>query len=508
MTGGLTVSGVVKSFGPNRVLDGVDLQVGLGEIHGLLGLNGSGKSTLVKVLSGYHRADAGLATFGGEPLGDGTGRVVVLHQDLGLEPSLPVLDNVVVASRYATRALAPVRRRALAAEVGLLLEELQARIHPRQLVADLPAAARAQVAFARAMFRLRRTSGAQPMLFILDEPTANLPTGEVQHLIDTVRRVAEAGNAVIYVSHRMAEIDEVTHRLSILRDGRVALSADTRDVSRDQLIEAMLGASLDAVPLRSEHPLDPRPGLEVRGLSTERLRAVDLDAPRGIVTGVTGLAGMGCEDLPEVLAGLRKPLRGTVSVDGSVLPARHGYRVARQRGVALVPADRLRAGLWREGSARDNVSITVLSRFHGRLGLSHSRERAGARQVMADVGVTPLDADRPVWAFSGGNQQKMLLGKWLQTDPSTWILHEPTQGVDAAASQAILLRLRAVADSGAVVLIVSGDFSQLAQICDRVHVIREGDVVGTLDGGEVTERDIARLAQGSAAELVREVRGG
>lgn len=500
---GLAVSAVVKSFGPNRVLDGVDLQVAPGEIHGLLGLNGSGKSTLVKVISGYHRADFGRVTFGGEPLGDrseGNGRVVVLHQDLGLEPSLPVLDNVVVGSRYATRACAPVRRRTLSAQVAGLLAELQARIAPEQPVAELPAAARAQVAFARAMFSLRHTSGDQPMLFILDEPTANLPTGEVQLLIETVQRVAEAGNAVIYVSHRMAEIDQVTYRLSILRDGRVALSTDTRDISRDQLIAAMLGASLDAVALRSERSLDQRPGLEVRGLSTERLHNVDLDAPRGIVTGVTGLAGMGYEDLPEVLVGLRRPLRGTVSVDGAALPARHGYRIARQRGVAIVPADRLRAGLWREGSARDNVNITVLPRFRGRLGLNRSREHTAARQVMADIGVTPPDVDRPVWAFSGGNQQKLLLGKWLQTRPNTWILHEPTQGVDAAATQAILQRIRAVADGGAVVLIVSGDFGELARICDRVHVVRDGGVVGTLRGGNVTEREITRLAQGSSAE--------
>jgi len=493
----LRLDGIRKSFGPIEVLHGVDFSVKPGEVHGLLGENGCGKSTLVKIITGVHGADDGRLQVWGEdvslPVGDPHKHgVTVIHQDLGLAPDMTVADNIGAASRYGTGLFRPIRKRAELARCREVVERVGLDVSVHQLVSELKPAERAGVAVARATRVLGE--GTSRHVFILDEPTAYLSAVEARRVIELMRSVARGGSSVVFISHRLQEVLEVTDRVTVMRDGHVVSTLETAEATHDSLITAMLGRKLDSFFPDRQSRDEGEILLDVRDLRGDRLRGVSFSLRAGEILGVAGLTGMGHDELPYLLGGAVPAAGGTVTLSGeSTLGA--GPRQLLSRGVVLVPADRQRDGGWMLGTAAENITLPLLSRYFRGGYLRPSAERRESRTLMERLGIRPPDPTRALASFSGGNQQKVIMAKWLSAEPRLLLLDEPTQGVDAGAKKEILELVVEVAAGGAGVLVASGDYEQLANVCDRVLIVRDGVVAATLTGAEITEDRIAAAAQ-------------
>ncbi len=477
--------GISKSFGPARVLTDVTLELFPAEIHGLVGQNGSGKSTLIKILSGLHRPDAGHVTSRGArhplPLSaaelDGLG-IAFVHQDFGLVETQSVVDNIRIGRYRPSRWSRRVRRDHEVGVVSEVLARLGADIDPRAPVGALSPADRAMVAIARALQNPAPGGG----VLVFDESTQSLPREVLDGFYRTVGELAAAGTAILLVSHRLEEIMSLTDRVTVLKDGRVvAAGVATGFTSRREITRLMLGADVDTRAMHDAVPTTPGDGgLTLRGLSAATLHGVDADVRAGEVVGVTGVTGSGHDELPYVVAGL-SPAQGRIGIDDHEIvlgPAQP--HTLLQAGVALVPQARVELGLALTMSALDNLCLPRLRSRSGRWRVTHSWQQDEFAWVVEHLGITPARADLPVAAFSGGNQQKLLLGRWLAAGPRVLVLHEPTQAVDVGARHDILRSVRAAAQAGTAVLVASIDNEDLATVCDRVLVLQDGVVVREL----------------------------
>jgi ribose transport system ATP-binding protein len=489
------LTGISKRFGGARALIDVDLRIEPGEVHGLLGQNGSGKSTLLKVPSGFHDPDAGSLTVRGEPvplpLAPGAFRSLgfaFVHQDLALVPALSVAENLIV-SRLASRGRISWRRENAAAARLLGSYGLEG-IDPRAPVARLTQMQRALVAIVRAVEELR-VDGHDSGLLVLDEPTAFLPRVGIERLFGLVRELVRGGGSVLFVTHDLDEVREVCDRVTVLRDGRLAGTAELAGTSVDDLVEMIIGHRLERRAPERREATASAVALCARGVGGSIVRRVDLDVQRGEVLGITGLLGSGFEELVHVLFGAREGT-GTLEVSGTTVDvAGLRPRRAMELGMGFVPADRPLDAVIGSLSVTDNVTMTTLAAHRGALGLS----RAGLRATAAEIGerhaVTPNRPELPLQALSGGNQQKAVLGKWLQIEPPVLLLDQPTQGVDVRAREQIFGAVRAAAARGTAVVCASADYEELAGLCDRVLVLARGEVVLELSGDELTKERIA-----------------
>ncbi|WP_158605555.1 sugar ABC transporter ATP-binding protein [Amycolatopsis panacis] len=481
-----------------KALDDVDLDLLPGEIHGLLGQNGSGKSTLIKVLGGFHASDRGTVELSGRrvktPLAQVADHgIAIIHQDLGLVGSMSVIENIGVSDAYGGRRARPIDWKRLKADVLRIFRRLGTRIDPDARVDTLNPSDHSIVAVARALWLL--SLRATQHIFVLDEPTAYLGPAESGRLLDVMRAVAADGAAVLFVSHKLNEVLSVTDRCTVLRDGRVVTTRPTEGLSAAEMVTLQLGRPIDDFyPPRAAEP-DGSVRLVAEGVSGAGVDDVSLSLRAGEVLGITGLVGMGQDPLAEMLAGARPVAAGTVrGPDGGVL--RGGIRAAMGAGVAFVPVDRKRQGLWLAARGRENLTLPTLRARRAWTPISASAERSAARKAFERVGVRPVAPDMPVGSLSGGNQQKVLMAKWLEFKPRVLILHEPTQGVDAAAKREILALVNASAEAGAAVIICSTDYEQLAATCHRVVTMRDGRVVAE-QSQPLTERDVLLSCQGA-----------
>ncbi|MCU1671234.1 MAG: sugar transporter ATP-binding protein [Blastococcus sp.] len=490
-----------KSFGAVRALHDVDLTVRRGEVHGLLGENGSGKSTLIKILSGFHTPDtgSGLAVNGRPvsfPLHPGKFRSLgmsFVHQDLGLVPSLSVVENLLVgdlASRRRWRLSWPRERRRAAetfASFGLGLD-------PRAQVADLRPSDRALLAIVRAVQEIRAHTaddGSDYGLLVLDEPTVFLPARDRDQLFVLIRRIAATRASILFVSHDLDEIRGITDRVTVLRDGVVRGTVETARASGEVLVEMIIGRRLQALPIERKRTATGA-AVSITGLNGRYARGVSLTVHRGEVVGLTGLLGSGFEEIPYYVFGARRAFAGRLAIDGRTYDLRAmSPSRALEAGVALLPADRHHDGSVGSLSLGDNVTVPALRKYRSRIGLNRRRMRSDARRLLAQFDVRPPDPRSTYQSLSGGNQQKALLAKWLQTKPSLLLLHEPTQGVDIRARQQIFRLTRKAAAGDTAVVCVSTDYDQLAAVCDRVVVFGRGRVGRELTGAEVTKERIA-----------------
>lgn len=483
----LALVGVSKAFGPARVLDDVGISLHRGEIHGLVGQNGSGKSTLIKVLSGYHRADAGHVEAAGRehalPLSaaqlDALG-IAFVHQDLGLVDTASVVDNIRVGRFARGQVSRLVRWRAEAEAAAATLAELGAAVDVRLPAGALSPADRAIVAIARAL-QGRRDGGG---VLVFDESTQSLPREVLEGFYATVRQLAAAGAAVLLVSHQLDEVLALASRVTVLKDGRVvAAGIPAGGTSRRELTRLMLGRDADTRALHDAVP--SRPGgaaLSARSLAGRFVRGIDLDIRAGEVVGVTGATGSGHDELPLLLSGAATGA-GSVTVGERRLDLRRA-RVGDfvRAGVALVPQGRATHGLALGLSVLDNLSIPRMRERSGRWRLTRRWQAEELQWVADTLGLTPRRGDLPAAALSGGNQQKLQIGKWLVASPAVLVLHEPTQAVDVGARRDILRVVREAAAGGAAVLVVSIDAEDLATVCDRVLVLEDGTVARELAG--------------------------
>ncbi len=476
----LDAHGASKTFGPTTVLQDAHLVVQPGEIHSLVGQNGSGKSTLVKILTGYHAPDAGMTlAVDGRPLAlpvqwraAQAAGVSVVHQDMGLLDHLTVSENIGIGGFVRSRLTGRIDWRRQDEVSAQVLARLDIPVHPRAMVGDLAPAHRAGVAIARA---LRATVPGEGVM-ILDEATRALPRDDLARVHDLLARVVASGTSVLMVSHNLEEVLTISHRVTVLRDGRVAgAGLPTAELAESDLARLMLGKTVDAVVrVPSTQELPAGPAAEIAGLVVDG-RPVSITVGRGEVVGLTGLPGTGFERVPYLLAGAVRAEGGTVTTPTRQVDlTRAEVADTLAAGIALVPERRVRDGLAVDLNVRDNLSLPNLRR-RGRPWLVRrgwQSELTG--HAVRRLGIKARSGEDLVKELSGGNQQKVLFAKWLATDPDLLVLHEPTQAVDVGARADLLRAVGDAAAAGRGVLLVSTEPTDLAEICDRVLVLHPG----------------------------------
>ena len=497
----LAIRNLSKSFGGARALDGVDLTVRAGEVHGLLGQNGSGKSTLIKVLSGYHEPEAGATVeLYGRPVALPMAAsqlkrlgLAFVHQHLGLIPSLTVLENLRIAG-FSTERRWFIDWRKERAQARATFECFELDINPRATVAELPQVERALLAIVRAFEQVRASQAEHGGggILVLDEPTPFLPKAGVERLFSLVRSIVKDGASVIFVSHDIDECLAITDRATVLRDGHVAGTLVTRDSSHSDFVELIVGRRVTAYHVEHGARADAAIDIAVEGLSGGAVQDFSIELRAGEIVGLTGLIGSGFGDVPYLLYGATPARSGHLAIDrrrhvvAHIDPAR-----AQQIGLALLPSDRLGAGGVGGLPVTDNVTLPVLARFLKGIMLDRRTMARRARELGETYDVRPNRPEMTLESLSGGNQQKVLLAKWLQTGPRLLLLDEPTQGVDVGARQQIYQAIDEASAKGMTVLCASTDYEQLAQICDRVLVFARGVVVRQIAGAEISKEHIA-----------------
>jgi ribose transport system ATP-binding protein len=500
----LEVHGLTKEYPGVRALKGVDFDVRAGEVHCLLGPNGAGKSTLIKCVSGVVEPTGGEILLQGEPLpvGDPAASlergIATIYQELDLVEDLTVAESVYLAHeprRGPFLDLDRMRRDA----AGLLSRLGHEGISPRAKIGALRPAAQQVVSIARALSRDVR-------LLIMDEPSAILDEGEVETLFDVVRRLTADGVAVVYISHRLDEIRRIGDRVTVLSDGRTVATGIAASTPTDRLVELMVGSAVERLyPDRPQATGDV--ALSVRGLRRlPEVRSASFEVRAGEVVGLGGLVGSGRSELLHLIYGLERPEAGEVFVDGKRLePGRPGAAIAA--GLGFAPEDRKSQGLLLDWSQTKNVSLADLSRF-GRGLLDVRAERAAVREQLRGLKTVPDDGERIVRELSGGNQQKVVLARWLLHRCRVLLLDEPTRGVDVATKAQLYRVIVDLAREGVAVLVVSSELGELVGICSRILVMREGELVHEADGAATSERELLRhaVAPTDSADLIEEVR--
>ncbi|MFB9384897.1 sugar ABC transporter ATP-binding protein [Pseudonocardia petroleophila] len=490
--------GIVKDFPGVRALDGVDLDVAAGEVHCLLGQNGAGKSTLIKVLAGAHRPDAGEVRWAGEPVSFGSPQaadaagIATIHQELDLVPGLSVAENIVLGHEPARLGFTRPRDAEDAAR-ALLRRLGHPEIPPRRELGRLPAAGQQVVSMARALARDAR-------LIVMDEPSAVLDPHEVENLFRVIRELTADGVAVVYISHRLAEIREIGDRVTVLKDGRtVARDLPARTTPTAEVIRLMTGRS-------SEHVFPPRTGeapgdtvLEVDGLARGgEFAGVSFTVRAGEVLGLAGLVGSGRSEILETVYGARRADAGTVRVHGRTL-RRGSVPGAVRAGVGLCPEERKSQGLLLGEPVYRNVTLPAMGRFARGGFVREQAELTAATEVTEQLDVRPADARRVVRTLSGGNQQKVVLARWLLRGCTVLLLDEPTRGVDVGARSEIYALVRQLAASGVAVVLVSSEVPEVLGLADRVLVVREGAVVHEAPADELDEGRVLDLVMEGTA---------
>ena len=486
---------VGKSFEGVRVLHAVNLAIAPGEIHGLVGENGSGKSTLVKILGGVHVPDRGSEIFLRDermslPLRNPQRHgLAIIHQDLALVESMSVVDNVGISTGFDRRLAGRISRRRENRIVRALAEKFGLSLDPEGLVSELSPAERSVVAILRALRQLGE--GSSGNVIVLDEPTAALPRDESIRLLELLRTMARNGTAVLYISHRLHEVLKVCDRISVLRSGNLVATRDAADTTESEIVELMLGYELGAFYPEKHVSRNEAVRLEVRNLTHGAVSDVSFSAHEGEIVGITGLAGMGQDDIPYLIAGGLTRLKGEVCVNGRIVDG--SAKSAKRAGMELVPGNRQRDAFWLDGTASENMTLPYVRKFWQGLRIRARREHEFVESEMRLYSVRPVSPSLQITKFSGGNQQKIVLARTLRQDPRVIVLHEPTQGVDAGAKKEILNVVRRSADEGAAVVVVSSDGEEVAQLCHRVLIMRYGAISATLAPDEVSEDRILSL---------------
>ena len=492
---GVEMTGISKVFGGTRALDDVSFSVRAGEVHALLGENGAGKSTLMKTLAGAHQASTGEIRISGErvsvssPHASRALGIGIIHQELALAPDLTVAENIFLGE------LPPlVNARTLRARAASLLRDLGFAIDPGALVGSLPLAFQQAVEIAKAMSRRVR-------ILILDEPTAVLAPPEVERLLDVVRALSRRGVSVIYISHRLNEIFRIADQITVLKDGRTVGTYDAAGMDERRLIPLMVGR--EAAQLFPKVARTPGEALlRVENLSAAGLvRDVSFTLRSGEVLGIAGLIGSGRTELARAIFGADRMESGAVTLAGR----RVTIRTPRQgvaAGIGLVPEDRKGQGLVLTLPIRQNVTFAILSRFTNGLGLlRRAAERAAVDAIARRTTIRARNLDLPVSSLSGGNQQKVVLAKWLDAGCKVVILDEPTRGVDVGARSEIYGLIESLAAAGLGVILISSDLIEVIGASDRVLVMSGGRISGSLSRGELSEARIMQLALRNTAHV-------
>lgn len=489
----LSVRGVSKSFAGVKALDSVDLEIREGEIHCLAGENGSGKSTLIKVISGVYKPDDGEITIDGEtfrslePTDAIRAGVQVIYQDFSVFPNLTVMENLALTTEVAAkRKFANWRRFRQLAEEAVAQIDLKIDLDAR--LGDLPVADKQLVAICRALLQNAK-------VLIMDEPTTALTNREVESLFRVIRRLQERGIAILFVSHKLDEVFEISERFTILRNGKLIVTADPADLDRKKFAKYMTGHDVDDQRFAQPDELGEEL-LRVEGLSLEgAFEDVTFTLRRGEILGVTGLLGSGRTELALALFGVFPATSGTMAIHGKEVSIKT-IADAIDNKIAYVPEDRLTEGLMLERSIADNIVISTIDQFSKGGWIDRAHRNRTVKEAVDELRIATPNPANAVSTLSGGNQQRVVLAKWLETNPDILILNGPTVGVDIGSKHEIHSILVELAKQGMGIIVMSDDIPELLQISRRIILLRDGAIAGEVDPEQVSESELSSLVTG------------
>lgn len=489
----LSMRNIAKAFGKFYALKGVDLTVWPGEIHALMGENGAGKNTLMKILAGAYTATSGEILIDGRPhaikgpkdaLAAG---ITLIYQEMQLAPNLTVAENIFLGSELARGGL--VQRKEMINQAQAVIDRLGAQFKASDRVMTLTIAEQQQVEIARALHRNSR-------VLVMDEPTAALSSRETQRLFELILRLRDEGMAIIYISHRMAEVYELSDRVSVLRDGQYVGSLTRDNLNASELVRMMVGRPLSDL-FNKERDIPPgQPRLRVEDLTDGgKVKASSLVVRAGEIVGLAGLVGAGRSELAQLIFGVRRATGGVIEIDGEPVVI-HSPRAAIELGIGFLTENRKEQGLFLEMAAQENITMATLER-DARWGMLN-RKKA---QTLSDDAISLLNIRVPhaqvrAGGLSGGNQQKLLISRWVAIGPRILLLDEPTRGVDVGAKSEIYRIMTQMARQGVAILMISSELPEVVGMSDRVYVMREGSIAGELQAGDISQESIMTLATG------------
>lgn len=492
-TDALVMRDIDKSFSRVQVLRGASFTLRRGECHALMGENGAGKSTMMKILAGVHARSAGTVEVAGEEVNFLTPReaekagIAMIYQEFSLVPTLTVAQNIFLGHEPKAMGGSMIRDKDMISRARELLSELGERIDPRERVENLSVGAKQIVEIAKALSKNAR-------IIVMDEPTASLSEEEAERLFTLVRKLKSSGISIVYISHRMSEIFRICDRITAMRDGRDILTANAGEVSMEELIRAMLGDDNSSTMHWVEREIDTAaaPVLTVRNLHVhDMVSDVSFDVRPGEIVGLAGLTGAGRTEIVEAVFGLRRPDSGEITISGRTV---RDTRDAIAAGAAFVPEDRRTQGLVLDHSIRDNIILPSLDSFNRGGIISDAAARTATKRHISDL---KIRAERPgqiVRYLSGGNQQKIVLAKWLERAPKLLILDEPTIGVDIGAKADLVETIRQAADAGTAVLVISSEFEELLAVSDRLLIIHDGRLIREMPRQAVDSEEVLHHA--------------
>ena len=498
----LEMEGISKRFAGVQALKGVSLSVWPGEVVALIGENGAGKSTLMKILGGVHQPDEGVIKIVGQPtviqsVKDSTrAGVGFIHQELNVLDNLDVAGNVFLGREPTTGGpLRLLNRARMQAETQPYLDQLGLNVSSATPLNQLALAQ-------QQMVEIAKTLSLQARILIMDEPTSSLTLTETERLIQVVKELRARGVSIIYISHRLGEVKEIADRVVSLRDGRNAGGLSRDEISHERMVSLMVGRDLE----KFQAPIDPAPKptrFSVRGLRTRRYpnQEVNFEIGAGEILGMAGLVGAGRSEVAQTIFGVDPSLGGTLTLDGQTLVVR-SPRDAIKQGVYLAPEDRRRSGLIVDMTIRDNITLPVLARYAPGGLIQRGREETVAQKASQALRVKTPSVDFLARNLSGGNQQKVVLAKWLSLEPKVMIFDEPTRGIDVGAKAEIYELMRGLAKEGVAVLMISSDMEEVLGQSDRIAVMHEGRISGFVMRAEASEETIMQLAVGQAAKRI------
>jgi ABC-type sugar transport system ATPase subunit len=487
----MRLRGISKTYPGVRALDGVDIDLFPGEVHALVGENGAGKSTLLKIACGAVPASEGTVEVNGEsvaflhPLAARAAGVIAVHQELTIIPAISALGNVFLGQEAA--AVGFLRRREMLARYAALSEQLGVRIDPHALGGSLSVADQQSLEIMRAL-------AAEAKVLIFDEPTASIGLTERQALYGIVRRLRSRGVAILFISHDLSEVLRLSDRITVLRDGKLVGTRPTADWTKDALVTAMLGETLAAAAPRARKRLVERETLRVEDVQVPgKVHGFSFGVAAGEIVGIAGLVGAGRSELLRAIAGVEPNASGTMTVNGKQVRWPRNSRAALRCGIALAPEDRKAQGLCLSLPAYANVTLTDPWKATRFAVLRTPREVKVAQPVAERVALQPGALKRVTRTLSGGNQQKLVLAKWLETQVKVLLVDEPTRGVDVGAKAELFAALEALAATGVAIVFVSSELEEVVDHSDRILVLSRGKLVGEFDGPTSSEQDILNV---------------
>lgn len=487
----VSMKGICKSFPGVKALDNVQLELHAGEVLALLGENGAGKSTLMKILSGVYTRDAGTMEIFGKSYGDLTPKqaqeigVAIIHQELNMCRHLSVAENMFLGREECRGIL--LSNKKMESEAQRVLDELKIDIDPRQVVGDLPVSKQQMVEIAKALSTKAR-------ILIMDEPTSALTSKEIDELFRIIRQLKAGGYGIIYISHRLEELKHIVDRVSIMRDGQYITSMDFKDATMDEIIAYMVGREIKEKFPRVHCPKGKKV-FEVKHLNAGRMvRDVSFDLYEGEIVGIAGLMGAGRTETTRAIFGVDRKESGQLLLDGQPITIRNPQD-AIKAGIVLAPEDRKKDGLCTKLSIRHNIALPNLDLLCSPLGVvSRQKEDAMCQQVVEELKIKTPGVDIDAGNLSGGNQQKVVVGKWLARNSRVVIFDEPTRGIDVAAKVEIYNLMNQLKEKGIAVMFVSSEMPEVMGIADRILVMCDGRITGEVMANETTQDEILTLA--------------